>query len=41
MSDSALWRNQLAAYIRAEARPVDKFSHQPRLYALADRKSVV
>ena len=35
MSDSALWRNQLAAYIRAEARPVDKYSHQPRLYALA------
>ena len=29
------WRQQLADYIRAQARPVDKFSHQPRLYALA------
>ena len=35
MSDSSLWRSQLAAYIRAEARPVDKYAHQPRLYALA------
>ena len=35
MSDSSLWRSQLAAYIRDEARPVDKYSHQPRLYALA------
>jgi uncharacterized protein len=25
------------AYIRAEAKPVDKFGHQPRLYALACR----
>ena len=29
------WRQQLADYIRAQAQPVDKFSHQPRLYAPA------
>ena len=29
------WRQAVIAYIRAEARPVDKFGHQPRLYALA------
>lgn len=29
------WRDSIVAYIRAEARPVDKFGHQPRLYALA------
>ena len=29
------WRQSVEQYIRAEARPVDKFSHQPRLYALA------
>ena len=29
------WRDAIVAYIRAEARPVDKFGHQPRLYALA------
>lgn len=29
------WREELVAYIREEARPVEKFSHQPRLYALA------
>lgn len=28
------WRESVAAYIRAEARPVDKLGHQPRLYAL-------
>ncbi|MEI6078313.1 MAG: HD domain-containing protein [Verrucomicrobiota bacterium] len=28
------YRSTLMAYIRAEARPVDKFSHQPRLYEL-------
>ncbi len=28
------YRPSLAEYIRAQARPVDKFSHQPRLYAL-------
>jgi uncharacterized protein len=31
------WRESVAAYIRAEALPVDKFGHQPRLYALAVR----
>jgi uncharacterized protein len=31
------WREALIAYIRAEALPVDKFGHQPRLYALACR----
>jgi uncharacterized protein len=29
------WRESVIAYIRAEALPVDKFGHQPRLYALA------
>lgn len=29
------WRESVVAYIQAEARPVDKFGHQPRLYALA------
>ncbi len=31
------WRESVVAYIRAEALPVDKFGHQPRLYALACR----
>jgi uncharacterized protein len=31
------WRQSVIEYIRAEARPVDKFGHQPRLYALACR----
>jgi uncharacterized protein len=31
------WREAVVAYIRAEALPVDKFGHQPRLYALARR----
>jgi uncharacterized protein len=31
------WRDLVVAYIREEARPVDKFGHQPRLYALASR----
>ena len=30
-------RAAIAAYIREQARPVDKYSHQPRLYALAVR----
>jgi uncharacterized protein len=40
MSDSSLsktttsWRTALAEYIRCEAKPVDKYGHQPRLYAL-------
>jgi uncharacterized protein len=29
------YRRAIAEYIRAEAQPEDKFSHQPRLYALA------
>ena len=29
------WREAMVAYIRAEAKPGDKFGHQPRLYALA------
>ncbi len=33
----AHWRESVMAYIRAEALPVDKFGHQPRLYALAAR----
>jgi uncharacterized protein len=31
------WRDSVVAYIRAEAAPADKFGHQPRLYALANR----
>ena len=31
------WRKSVVACIRAEALPVDKFGHQPRLYALAVR----
>lgn len=31
------WRESVIAYIRAEALPVDKFGHQPRIYALAVR----
>ncbi|HEY1257069.1 MAG TPA: HD domain-containing protein [Terracidiphilus sp.] len=31
------WPESVVAYIRAEALPVDKFGHQPRLYALAAR----
>lgn len=29
------WRKSVTDYIRAEALPLDKFGHQPRLYALA------
>ena len=32
---AAPWRQAVVDYIRQEARPVDKFGHQPRLYALA------
>jgi uncharacterized protein len=32
---AVLWRDAVVEYIRAEALPVDKFGHQPRLYALA------
>lgn len=31
------YRQAIADYIRAEAKPPDKFSHQPRLYELAKR----
>ncbi len=34
MSD---FRQAIADYIRREAKPVEKFGHQPRLYALAQR----
>jgi len=33
----AAWRSRVIDYIRAEAQPVDKFGHQPRLYALASQ----
>lgn len=29
------WRRSVIRYLRDEAQPVDKFGHQPRLYALA------
>jgi uncharacterized protein len=32
---TASWRDNVVEYIRREALPVDKFGHQPRLYALA------
>jgi len=35
MTPRSDYRGALVAYIRANARPVDKFSHQPRLYELA------
>ncbi len=34
MSASASFRDAIAAYVCREAQPVDKFGHQPRLYAL-------
>lgn len=34
---TSTWREYVVNYIRAEAQPVDKFGHQPRLYALACR----
>ncbi|HWW01441.1 MAG TPA: HD domain-containing protein [Candidatus Acidoferrum sp.] len=34
---SAGYRQLIAEYIREHAKPADKFSHQPRLYALAKR----
>jgi uncharacterized protein len=36
-SATLTWRDSVEAYIRAEAQPIDKFGHQPRLYALACR----
>jgi uncharacterized protein len=32
---TSCWRESVVAYIQDEARPVDKYGHQPRLYALA------
>jgi uncharacterized protein len=32
---SSAWRSLVIEHIRREARPVDKFGHQPRVYALA------
>ena len=34
---AASWREKVVAYLRAEALPLDKFGHMPRLYALAVR----
>jgi uncharacterized protein len=31
------WRESVIAYIRAEAKPEDKFGHQPRLYSLVKK----
>jgi hypothetical protein len=33
----ANWRRSVIEYVRSEAQPVDKFGHQPRLYALSIR----
>ncbi len=33
--DTPSFRNAIVEYIRAQAQPVDKFSHQPRLYHIA------
>lgn len=35
MDTEAAWREKLRNYIRAEAKPREKFGHQPRLYSLA------
>lgn len=34
---TATWRQSVIEYIRAEAKPEDKFGHQPRLYAVATK----
>jgi uncharacterized protein len=34
---NAEWRESVVHYIRAAALPIDKYGHQPRLYALASR----
>jgi uncharacterized protein len=36
-ASTVAWRKAVVDYIRAAALPVDKFGHQPRLYALASR----
>ena len=33
----AEFRSAVAAYIAREAQPIDKYGHQPRLYALAQQ----
>ena len=35
MAEENPYRRRLREYIAAEARPIDKFGHQPRLYLLA------
>ena len=35
MAEAGAYREALREFIRREARPFDKFGHQPRLYALA------
>ncbi len=37
MAENQHWREAIAAYIEREARPAEKFGHQPRLYALTRR----
>lgn len=37
MSSEARFRTAIRELIRAEAKPVEKYSHQPRLYALTQR----
>ncbi len=34
---SNAWRDALVDYLREQARPVEKFGHQPRLYALTQQ----
>ena len=31
------WRDALADYVREQAKPIEKFGHQPRLYALTQQ----
>ena len=33
----SLWRERLTAYLQAQANPVHKYGHQPRLYALTEQ----
>ena len=35
MNKSLRWREALAEHVRREAKPVEKYGHQPRLYALS------
>ncbi len=37
MDTQPTWRPTLAAYIREQAKPPEKFGHQPRLYALTQQ----